>query len=626
MIGINGKKVKVLGICTASLHKEDVIDTVSAIVESCKKQGMKALILNAFSDMFKLDAFARHESSVYCLAGSSVVDAVVVMPEAIKNDAVSMPLIRRAKERGIPVISVDRKVDGCFSVTYKYADSFGQIVRHVITEHNCKVINFVAGPKGNTFSEERIARFREIMAEYGIPFDERRLDYGDFWEQPAERVAESWFKSDLPLPEAVICANDSMAMAVCSVLKRHGLKIPRDIIVTGFDGIRLEKYHTPRLTTCAISFAEVGKTVVDAANALIDGAPCAENAEIPFRLRIAQSCGCHKIRSAVIADRIMELNTEMVGVDAHEEYMFSYLNRALDSKDLDALADTIKEYAHVATWVSVDTGFFSESRRGGRFGSFGERMQLFTSTEKNFVPGTFYSTEVILPDLADILADTASLMVCPLHSDSEVIGYITFNIKIGSYDLRRVRRFLMLTDQIFEAVKARRTIEKANEKLAVMHIHDPMTGVLNRRGFYQKASALIRKLSKSGQNAVIFSADMDGLKQINDNYGHDMGDKAIKAMANALVRTAGEEGICSRFGGDEFIVLSQNTDKDFIESFAEKVQTRLDNYTKRVKTPFRIVVSIGVLDSNMSSFESLDECIRIADEKMYSVKHIHKRS
>ena len=73
-------------------------------------------------------------------------------------------------------------MDNCCSVTFNYSDVFEKIVRHVIEFHGCRRVNFIAGVKGNAFSEERIEAYKKVLAENGIEFEPERLGYGDFWD------------------------------------------------------------------------------------------------------------------------------------------------------------------------------------------------------------------------------------------------------------------------------------------------------------------------------------------------------------------------------------------------------------------------------------------------------------
>ncbi len=627
MINYNDRQFRVLGICAAGIQQENVSELVYSIVRSASSLGLKSLIFSTFTDMYKKNAFAAGEAGIYSLIDNDMLDAVIVLPESIKDDSITESIIDRAAERGVPVVSIDRQTERCVSVLFNYGDSFENVVRHVITEHGCRRINFVAGMKGNSFSEERIDRFRKVLAEEGLEFDERRLGYGDFWSGPTRALAESWFTSGIPLPEAVICANDAMAIEVCRVLKEHGVRVPDDMIVTGFDGIELEKYHTPRLTTCAVDINEAGMAAVGAAIRLINGESCPPVLAIPYKPRISQSCGCSPVNMNIIADKVMELNNEIVRDDGHESYMFTYLARGLACSDVSKLAEVMHHYCDTQTWCCIDIDYFSDKRSRRRFGgAFTKQMQLIMYTVDHSLDNKVFDTELLLPELGKDLNEFDSMMFCPLHYEAELIGYMVFHMDLERTIFRNTRRFVLLTNQILESFRNRMLIERANAKLADMHIHDPMTGLLNRRGFYKTAAKLTRRLNKTNASAVVFSVDMDNLKTINDTFGHNEGDKAIKALASSLVKCSSEGDICSRFGGDEFIVLSENTDDEYISDYERRVNELLSEHTRRTKAPYTVLVSIGSICTRFSSADGLDECIRLADERMYDEKKRHKRS
>ena len=626
MLEYNGKQFKVLGICAGGIHEDNITEAVTAILKNAAALGFKTLIFNTFTDLYKGNAYAKGESGIFSLTDYDILDALVVLPESIKSDKVTNDIIERAHRKGLPVISVNRKIEGCVSVVFNYADSFEEVVRHVITVHKCRRINFIAGFKDNSFSDERVARYKKVLAEEGIGFDERRLGYGDFWGGPARTVTEGWLNSGDELPEAIICANDMMAIEVCRVLKEHGLRVPEDVIVTGFDGIELEKYQTPRLTTCAVNINEAGMAAASAAVRLTEHRVCPDVLEIPYRIRISQSCGCTPVNMAVIANKVMELNTDMELNDIHENYMFTYLARGLACTQTDKLVEVFRRYCGTQTWCCVDADYFSDKRSKKRFtGRFTDQMRLLMTTEDTSPSGSVFDTAMLLPDLDRLLDSCGCLMFAPLHYEDELFGYTVFRLDDEKPLLRNKRRFTMLTNQILESFRIRTLIERTNAKLADMHIHDPMTGLYNRRGFYQKASKLIRSLAKKGRQAVIFSVDMDNLKGINDRYGHNEGDKAIKELASVLLKCSGEGDICSRFGGDEFIVLSQNADEDCIAGYGSRLRQALAEHEARTRTAFKVEISIGAFSTKLSCADELDECIRLADERMYSEKRDHKR-
>ena len=626
MIEYNGKNYKVLGICAGGVQEDNVTELVQAVIRNAAPLGFKSLLFSTFTDLYKRNAYSEGEAGIFSLTDCNLLDALIVLPESIKYDKVTFDIIDRARQRGIPVISVDRKIEGCVSVVFNYADSFEEVVRHIITVHGCRRINFMAGFRNNRFSDERIARFKKVLSEEGIGFDEKRLGYGDFWSGPTREVAEQWLTNGDELPEAIICANDTMALEVCSVLKKHGIRVPEDIIVTGFDGIELEKYHTPRLTTCAVNINEAGMAAVSAAVRLTQHQIVPDLLEIPYRIRISQSCGCTPVNMSVIADKVIQLNSDFVTDDNHENYMFTYLARGLSCTKVSKLVEVIRHYCDIQTWCCVDADYFSDKRSKKRFsGKYTDKMRLLMYTVDQSMNDTVFETRSLLPELERVLGEHGCLEFAPLHHEDELLGYIAFCLDVDDPTFRFKRRFTMLTNQILESFRIRMLIERANERLAEMHIHDPMTGLYNRRGFYQNAARLIRKLARVGGQAVIFSVDMDNLKGINDVYGHNEGDKAIKELAAALVKCSDKRDICSRFGGDEFIVLSTNADEEYIADYSRRIRQALTEHEARARAVFRVEISIGAFSSRLSCVEELDECIRLADERMYSEKRSHKR-
>ena len=121
----------------------------------------------------------------------------------------------------------------------------------MVKVHHARTLFMLAGFAENNFSNERIAAFQKVLQEYGLSQENCRIAYGDFWEKPAIEAMEKWFVEDkLPIPDAIICANDTMAITASQFLQNLGYRIPEDCIITGFDGISQASYHVPHLTTC----------------------------------------------------------------------------------------------------------------------------------------------------------------------------------------------------------------------------------------------------------------------------------------------------------------------------------------------------------------------------------------
>ena len=618
---------KIIGICVAGIQTDYVREITMSVCRHAAKHGYNILLFNSFADMFYDNAYNRGEASIYDLVSFKLLDALFILPESIKNDAVTNEIISRAKENGVPVISIDRVVKGCCSVIFNYVDTFEQIVRHVVETHGCKRVNIIAGTKDNSFSEERVRVFKKVLAENGIEFEPERLGYGNFWEMPTRKVMKDFFNSPLPFPEAIVCCNDAMAITACQELRLKGYRIPEDVIVTGFDGIDLEKYNNPRLTTAAVDIDVFGETAVGAVNDMLEGKQLSEVIEIPYNMRASQSCGCKKIDFFEVGDKIMELYRRMNDSDGHETHLFTYLARSVECRTPEELSMVISQYADFNSWCCINTDFLSKTKQKDRYNkSFTKQMKLFCQCDEgNYLSGELFDTDMILPNLENALEKHKYILLNSIHFQDEVMGYSAVAFNAESFTLQNTRRFLYNTNQIMESFKNRQLLQSANEELAQLHMRDPMTGIYNRSGFYKNAQKLMKTASKNGKSIVVFSIDMDNLKGINDTYGHNEGDRAIKALANAISKFDESGAICARFGGDEFVVISSADNVDeCIRTFNRTLEKSISNHNKRSRAPYDIKISCGAASGKLRLQKELEECIKFADKEMYRQKRGHK--
>ena len=151
---------------------------------------------------------------------------------------------------------------------------------------------------------------------------------------------------------------------------------------------------------------------------------------------------------------------------------------------------------------------------------------------------------------------------------------------------------------------------------------DPMTGLFNRRGFYHKMEQILHDERNMGKYLYIFSIDMNRLKYINDNFGHAEGDFAITTLANALSKAAGACAICTRFGGDEFIValLDDSSTHYSIDDFRQQMFCAIAETEGVSQKPYHIEASIGKSCKRIVPAINIENMIAIADESMYQMK------
>jgi LacI family transcriptional regulator, repressor for deo operon, udp, cdd, tsx, nupC, and nupG len=150
-------------------------------------------------------------------------------------------------------------------------------------------IGVISGLKENPHSQDRLAGYKQSLAQAGIPFDEKLIAEGDFTMWSGLNAAHYFCKMS-QRPTAIFCMNDEMAIGGIQTLKSYGIGVPDDISVTGFDDIPYARYWDPALTTIAQPAKEIGKTAIDTLLQLIEGETLSQREYIlPYEFVIRNS-------------------------------------------------------------------------------------------------------------------------------------------------------------------------------------------------------------------------------------------------------------------------------------------------------------------------------------------------
>lgn len=181
------------------------------------------------------------------------------------------------------------------------------------------------------------------------------------------------------------------------------------------------------------------------------------------------------------------------------------------------------------------------------------------------------------------------------------------------------------TKELHEEAEQRLNFSELQDKYAELfeeNMRDQQTGCYNRKGMKYYTDIVLREARENSKYAFVCVADLNGLKHLNDTYGHAAGDEAIAAVSAQLLKAAPEGSRIVRTGGDEFLLIAA-LDKDSREPYEmdEKIDEGLEEYNKAHPNPFTIGASYGwVLLPVKDEMDDLDEYIEMADAKMYEMK------
>ena len=602
---------KIIALCTSRIYDTQLQGFVEILNESLKKEDIRLWIYAINADIYWNEENLPAEVHVFDFIQYDVVDAVIVMDEKIKSRTVTEKIIADASKGNVPVIVVDGHYEGTVSIAYDYAAGFEQIVRHVIEDHKVKKPHYMAGFEGNKFSEERKQVFIKVLSDNGIDFDDSMVSYGEFWATPARKATQKLI-DEKRVPEAIICANDIMAINVCEVLKDGGYNVPGDVIVTGFDGYDEALMSEPSITTASCKTQGLADTVFKAVTECIEGKNKQEYPVLPVMIK-NESCGCERNTSYDINIRkhfnnsfyrfqddlraYQEIAVAMQSSKTREEMMVclhSYFTRNMCCI---VNSDCFKN----------DINYFMEEKHGNKY------RVLYDSLKYSAYPDWFDLKEIV-PEYDERIASGYPLIFNALDFMGKHFGYTCYMFE--NYDIIDYSKTSSLTNTVNSGLGGYVIMQYQKfliGKIEETYKTDALTGLYNRLAAQTTFEAVKNDPANHGQKLTVIMSDLDGLKKINDTLGHSAGDKAIAAVADALKGTCPEGSMCVRFGGDEMLAfIIGECDPDAI---LKEIKEKLKEKTKELG--IRISASCGYFVTDMDHETDIDSVIRRADEEMY---------
>ncbi len=619
---------KIIAVCVARIQDDATNDYITALNDATFNTDYNVLVYNTSTVIDTEDCYTDAQFYVYNLIDYSIIDAVIIVEEAILNKVVIQTIIQNAKTFHVPVIMIGEKQEGCINIKFDQETGFTAMVQHMVEVHQMKKLHFMAGMRNNVFSDKRLEVFKQILQEHNLPFDDSMVSYGDFWSGPATEAAEKIVASG-NLPEAIICANDTMAVAVCGVLNSHGIRIPEQVAVTGFDGIPEIQYSSPKITSASCNAADIAEKTVEVLENLGECKNKTETFTVPARIILAESCGCREKKPQDASRHLNSLNDRFY-LYQDESIKLSKLMAKIQRCES---VEQVKEQLHNSMFYDMccltEYNFLEENSNPEEFSAESlknmnrDMLMLYECNHPKELGPYAFPLNQIIPALEYCLDNHRAMVFTPLHHMGVPLGYVSFFFQ--RLDHAQASRITQIADSLNAALGGYRMNRYKNfltRQIEEMYRIDSLTGLYNRRGFALAYQRMLEWEQKEKQLTIIL-ADLDRLKYINDTFGHKEGDFAIRAVADTLRAVCPDGSLFTRFGGDEMLAVCTG------KMEPEEIRTAFSEYFKQFNAcsikPYEISASIGIYITEGNDRLSFDELIEKSDRLMYEEKERHRK-
>lgn len=227
-------------------------------------------------------------------------------------------------------------------------------------------------------------------------------------------------------------------------------------------------------------------------------------------------------------------------------------------------------------------------------------------------------TEVYSQNVELITSKTNILFVITFFTSIVFIFIITYTINSIYTRERNILRLNKTLER--KVIKRTKELLEANEKLLKISTSDFLTQIPNRRYFFEMGQKVFDLSKREELSICVLCIDIDFFKKVNDTYGHQTGDEVLKYVSTTLKNAIRKSDILARTGGEEFMIIVNNTDENGANNLAEKIRKLLENKVFEYKgLKIAITVSIGI-SQNIKNDESLDSIIARADKALYKAK------
>ena len=628
---------KIIGFITATPETIYATRIIKGICERCQVYDYDVAVVSMLADCsLSQQNYLTGERNLYNLINFDILDGVIVDTLSLM-DSTSRQIIpeipRLLKEKcQKPVVCLGPLMPEYPTFTTSNRLLLKEITEHVIDAHHCRKLYCLTGPQGDPDATDRLAGFADALAARDIPYDESMVIFGDFWYPGGAKLGQRIVDGEIERPEAVICASDHMAIGLTKYLLRHGVRVPEDIIVTGFDATPEGTVNQVTISSATPDTQGVAARAIDHLRGLMEPgaqlAPFVSNAA--EHLALGMSCGCNFNVPNIMAT--MRESVYNISHDFSDENDAVDIGLLLESNMTEYMSDTtspqecieqifLKTYLlrpYRDFYLCLDENWLN-AELCAKVG-YPSRIKLAVHTTPQLGSGhcengPLFDTAQMIPQLHEQDREASIFYFVPVHFLDHTMGYAVLR-----YGLEDTRQVTCIVRNWLKNVNSGLHIARTAHRLESLSTRDGMTGAYNRRGMELMLDHMLQR-AQPDDSVLAFVIDMDRLKYINDTFGHADVDAGITAISHAAMRMINDGELCVRAGGDEFYVIG-------IGSYeATEAQRRIDRFyaaldaaNAQLNKPYQLSASVGSACIPLSSGMTVMGIIRIADAKMYENK------
>ncbi len=623
-----------IAVFTNGFSNEFIENVLTGLQNKAAEDGFDIFVYVTYCSPNDHELQNKCQLNIFHLPEPMDFDGAIMLTNTYNLPAEQERVCARFQRAGVPMLSLEVEVPDMSCIKTENYKGVYDLTVHLVEHHKAKKFMFVNGIAGNVENAIRRQALIDVLKEHDLELlDELHCDFGFYTSYIQMR---EYLDAGKELPDAIVCANDNMALGVNSALSDKGYSVPEDVLLTGFDMIKEGQNTFPIISTVTRGWKKFGELAYEKLRYQMKHPRERFTEEYHSYFVPSESCGCPaseeaaKNRFGAIRSSYFDSLQQNI-MDVFFQRMTISLSFATQKEDF--YEKGIKNTNDVPLMgadycICTEPSFFDldDDQYPSRIRGYSSNMDiLYERREGKSMPLRQFDPKTLYPDYVREEGKSNIYVFAPLNYLNYIIGFVAIkNSPALLYNIS-LTKYLKNMDALLFNMRRHIFAEKTNRELKQIYMTDALTGIYNRMGCQTVLYDFIASQKENGQRSILVFADIDRMKTINDVYGHLNGDLAIKATAEAFTRYSPKDWLFGRYGGDEFIAVGSCPEDDAIDSLIRQISESMSNEFKSLNLSFMLHASIGYAVIEPDDDGTIDDYIDRADKYMYAEKEkFHK--
>lgn len=648
-----------IGLLLDFVTSEYTENLIKGVQTYCQENDIELLlfITGAFDDSNTVaNGYNYQFAAIMSQINKSNLDGIITNSGTLHSFSTSSFTSYLKRFKPLKIVNIASVVPKIPSVIVDCSQAFEALIQHLIDDQGCRRFAVMSVDSKSYEVKDRMRILKSVMQKNKISSKNITVWDSNFDYTSAYRILTDHYNKYKTFDfDAIISLNDDMAFACIDfVTRRAHMNIPQDIAVTGFDNFQRANFYKPNLSSVDQQVEFQSYTAAKTLHLMLRDKEVPPVQTITAKAILRQSSAKNK----VTPDNFKSTNYITIDTKTKEDFSNAFsisewydkrsqLQQAANFYTSTSAEMAIEEIGPVLTNQLRAFGFQSaavvvyekpiEAIKPFDYFTMPDKARILAgfdyqrmfNTTKVDEPVIFNPNETLIPPEYMIINHEGTFALALFHHEIQY-GYLLLRANAydnAVYDIlqRSISNQLSIGFAYTKMIKEKSKIQKQNKKLDMIANTDALTGLRNRRGFIEVGNSALEFSEKMETGGLVVFCDMDGLKKINDTYGHEYGDIAIKAQGKILKHCFRTSDVLARLGGDEFALVCPGLTEQAIGKIKEHINRECIRWTEGNEAGFALSISVGYVKYPLEKDSyNLERLLSQADKSLYLEKQAKK--